>query len=231
MQIDWLPLEQVTQEGEHTYTFHLKRPDDFVWEEGAHTHMALEGFNAGEKPNRSLIRHMSISTLPREGTIGITTRIKPECSVFKQTLQQLKMGEKIALFKTHSNIPLRRENRTVYLLSAGVGLATFRPIILQHQADRSGVPHLHSLNVDSTRTELFKTQLSSHEQFGHAYVESRSAYYDAVKAMTADKEGLFYIVGSDEFLRDTINVLQGANIPKAQIMIDKRQDQLDTFFV
>jgi len=117
----------------------------------------------------------------------------------------------------------------VYLLSAGVGLATFRPIILQYQTDKNGIPHMHSLNVDSTRTELFKTQLSSHEQFGHAYVESRSAYYDAVKAMTADKEGLFYIVGSDEFLRDTINVLQGANIPKAQIMIDKRQDQLDTF--
>lgn len=229
MQIDWLPLEQVTQEGEHTYTFHLKRPDDFVWEEGAHTHMALEGFNAGEKPNRSLIRHMSISTLPHEGTIGITTRIKPECSVFKQTLQQLKLDEKIALFKTHSNIPLRRENRTVYLLSAGVGLATFRPIILQYQTDKNGIPHMHSLNVDSARTELFKTQLLSHEQFSPAYVENRSAYYDAVKAMTADKEGLFYIVGSDEFLRDTINVLQGANIPKAQIMIDKRQDQLDTF--
>jgi ferredoxin--NADP+ reductase len=228
MQIDWLPLEQVTQEGEHIYTFHLKRPNDFVWEEGAHTHMAMEGFNADEKTNRSLIRHMSISPLPHEGTIGITTRIKPACSVFKQTLQQLKMGEKIALFITHSNIPLRRENRTVYLLSAGVGLATFRPIILQHQADRSGIPHLHSLNVDSTRTELFKTQLSSHEQFGHAYVESHSVYYDAVKAMTAD-EGLFYIVCSDEFLGDPINVLQRANIPKAQIMIDKPQDQLETF--
>jgi len=49
--------------------------------------------------------------------------------------------------------------------------------------------------------------------------------------MTADKDGLFYIVGSDEFLRDTIDVLRVANIPAAQIMLDKRQDQLDTFFV
>ncbi|MGI1805413.1 dihydropteridine reductase [Exiguobacterium sp. TDN 0502] len=229
MQIDWLPLEQVTQEGEHTYTFHLKRPDGFVWEEGAHTHMALEGFNAGEKPNRSLIRHMSISTLPHEGTIGITTRIKPECSVFKETLRQLRMGEKIALFKTHSNIPLRRENRTVYLLSAGVGLATFRPIILQHQADRSGIPHMHSLNIDSTRTGLFQEHLRPTEQFSTYYVDNRSAYFDFVKEMATDKEGLFYIVGSDDFLTDTIDVLKIANIPTAQMMLDKRQDQLNTF--
>src|SRR5699024_9553057 len=105
-------------------------PEGFTWEEGAHTHFAFEGVNAGDKPNRSLIRHMSISTLPHEKSIGITTRIKEECSEFKNILRHLEIGHEVALFKTYSNLPLKREDKNVYLLSSGVGLATFRPLVV-----------------------------------------------------------------------------------------------------
>src|SRR5699024_12358956 len=89
-----------------------------TWEEGAFTHIGLKGFNEGEKPNRGLVRHMSICTLPAENTIGFTTRIRKERSEFKDTLDTHKVGDEIALFKTHCNVPLRRENKDVYLLSS-----------------------------------------------------------------------------------------------------------------
>src|SRR5699024_2567490 len=131
------------------------------WEEGAHTHFALKGFNAGDKPNRSLIRHMSISTLPHENSIGITTRIKEQCSEFKEELRGLEVGNEVALFKTYSNVPLRREDKNVYLLSSGVGLATFRPLVVDYFERADNVKHIHSLNIDSSRDFLFTSIFES----------------------------------------------------------------------
>src|SRR5699024_12122988 len=54
-----------------------------------------------------------------------------------------------AIFKTYSNVPLKRENKNVYLLSSGVGLATFRPLILDYLNNATNVNQLHSLNIDS----------------------------------------------------------------------------------
>lgn len=106
MQIYWTKITKIIEETPEVRTYLLACPQDFTWEEGSHTHMAFEGFNAGDKPNRSLIRHMSISTLPHENAIGITTRIREQCSEFKTILKNLKVGDEVALFKTHSNVPL-----------------------------------------------------------------------------------------------------------------------------
>lgn len=76
MQIYWTTLVDVIDEATDTKTFYLDLPEGFTWEEGAHTHLALEGFNSGEKPDKGLVRHMSIATLPEENTIGITTRLR-----------------------------------------------------------------------------------------------------------------------------------------------------------
>ncbi|MCT4781715.1 MULTISPECIES: dihydropteridine reductase [Exiguobacterium] len=230
MQIYWTPILDVVKEAADTYTFRLERPDGFTWEEGAHTHFALEGFNKEERPNRSLIRHMSISTLPREGVIGITTRIKEECSEFKSILRKMTLGENVAIFKTHSNVPLKRVGKNVYLLSAGVGLATFRPLVLDYLTDGEGVPHLHSLNVDSSANYLFQDVFTSTEKFTAAFVDSRTRYHETVKTLAQDLDGLYYVVGSDDFLRETIASLREQGIAREQIVLDKHDVQLDAFF-
>src|SRR5690625_3790584 len=125
MKIHWTSINKVIEETSDVKTFLIDIPEGFTWEEGSFTHLGLEGFNAGEKPNRSLVRHMSICTLPQENVIGITTRIKKQCSEYKSILNKLSVGSKVAIFKTRSNVPLKRENKNIYLLSAGVGLATF----------------------------------------------------------------------------------------------------------
>ncbi|MEW8966962.1 dihydropteridine reductase [Exiguobacterium alkaliphilum] len=229
MQIYWTPILDVIEEAADTYTFRLERPDGFTWEEGAHTHFALEGFNKEERPNRSLIRHMSISTLPREGVIGITTRIKEECSEFKTILRQMALGENVAIFKTYSNVPLKRVGKNVYLLSAGVGLATFRPLVLDYLSDGEGVPHLHSLNVDSSANYLFKDVFTSTDTFTADFVDSRVRYHEAVKTLAQDLDGLYYVVGSDDFLRETIATLRERGIAREQIVLDKHDFQMDDF--
>src|SRR5699024_957636 len=116
MQIYWTKINEIVEEAPEIKTYMLDCPEGFTWEEGAHTHFAFEGFNAGDKPNRSLIRHMSISTLSHEKTIGITSRIKEECLEFKNILSYLEIVNEDALFLTYLNDPLKLEDKNVYLL-------------------------------------------------------------------------------------------------------------------
>src|SRR5690606_9972969 len=97
MQIYWTKINKIIEETPEVKTYMLDIPEGFTWEEGSHTHFALEGFNAGEKPNKGLVRHMSISTLPSEKAIGITTRIREQCSEFKSILRNLEIGNQVAL--------------------------------------------------------------------------------------------------------------------------------------
>ena len=192
----------------------------------------LEGFNAGDQPNKSLVRHMSISTLPNEQTVGITTRIRELCSEFKSILRNLKVGDKVALFKIHSNVPLKREDKNIYLLSSGVGLATFRPLVLTYLERPDNINRIHSLNIDSTKNFLFTDVFESapDKNFTSQYVDNRKDYYEEAKKLAADQDGLFYVVGSDEFIMQNIDVLCEQGIKPEQIVLDKRERQLPNFF-
>ncbi|RNF41196.1 dihydropteridine reductase [Planococcus salinus] len=231
MQIYWTKINKIIEETPEVKTYLLDCPEDFTWEEGSHTHFALEGFNAGDKPNRGLIRHMSISTLPSENSIGITTRIKEQCSDFKTVLRSLEVGNEVAIFKTHSNVPLKRDNKNVYLLSSGVGLATFRPLVLDYFDHADNVNQIHSLNIDSSKDFLFTNIFNSApaRKFTAQFVDNRKDYYEELKNLTADKNGLFYVVGSDEFLVQNIQVLREQGIKPEQIMLDKREQSLSEF--
>ena len=232
MKIYWTKINKIVDETAEVKTYYLDCPEGFTWEEGSHTHLALKGFNAGDKPNKGLVRHMSISTMPYENTIGITTRIREQCSEYKTILKGLKVGDEVALFKTHSNVPLKRENKNIYLLSCGVGLATFRPLILDYLQRSENVKQIHSLNIDSSQEFLFPSvfKTAADKKFTSQFVDNRKDYYEEVKQLAQDKDGMFYIVGSDEFLVQNIEILQDLGIKQDQIMLDKRERQLSEFF-
>ncbi|SEP95024.1 dihydropteridine reductase [Piscibacillus halophilus] len=231
MQIYWTKINKIIEETPEVKTYLLDCPEGYTWEEGSHIHLALEGFNAGDKPNRSLIRHMSISTLPHENSIGITTRIREQCSEFKSILRNMEIGQEVAVFKTHSNVPLKREDKNVYLLSSGVGLATFRPLVLDYFERADNVNHIHSLNIDSSRDFLFTNIFESvpDKEFTSQFVDNRKDYYEEVKNLADDKDGLFYVVGSDEFLVQNIEVLREQGIKPEQIMLDKHEQSRPEF--
>lgn len=232
MTIYWTKINKIIDETSEVKTFLLDLPEGFTWEEGAHTHLALKGFNIGEKPNKSLVRHMSICTLPAEQTVGITTRIKEECSEFKSILKTLRVGDEVALFKIHSNVPLKRVEKNLYLLSSGVGIATFRPVVQTYLQDQQGVPSVHALNVDSTKDYLFTDIFTSDQEknFTAEYVDTREAYYAAAEKLAEDKDGLFYVIGSDEFIKQNIELLFERGITREQIMLDKRAQFINKFF-
>lgn len=232
MQVYWLEIMDVIDETDEIKTYKLEVPDGFTWEEGAYTHLALEGYKVGDQVNRDLIRHMSICTLPHENVIGITTRIREKCSTYKQILRNMKVGEKVALFKTRSNVPLKRENKNVYLLSSGVGLATFRPLVLKYVERPDGINKIYSLNIDSSRQFLYPEIFNTDEEknLTSEFVDNRKQYYERVKELAADQDGLFYVVGSDEFLRQNIATLRSEGIVPEQILLDKSEKTRAQFF-
>jgi ferredoxin-NADP reductase len=232
MSVYWTKINQIIEETSEVKTFLLDVPEDFVWQEGAHTHFALKGFNEGGVRDKSLVRHMSISTLPKENSVGITTRLKEQCSPFKAIVKTLCVGDEVALFKIHTNVPLKRENKNIYLLSSGVGLATFRPVALTYLADSSDVLSVTSLNVDSTKEYLFTDVFTSNTEknFEATYVETRDEYYAAAEQLAGDSNGLYYVVGSDEFIQQNITLLFNNGITREQIILDKREQFIDKFF-
>lgn len=232
MQIYWTKINKIIEETPEVKTFLLELPEGFIWEEGAHTHFALEGFNAGEKPNKSLVRHMSISTVPSEQSVGITTRIKEHCSEFKSILRNLNVGDEVALFKIHSHVKLRRDNKNIYLLSSGVGLATFRSLVLTYLKQPDNINRLHSLNIDSSKNYLFTDVFESapDNNFTAQYVDNRKQYYEEIEKLASDQDGLFYVIGSDEFIMQNIHILREQGIKPEQIVLDKREQHLEKFF-
>lgn len=231
MKIYWTKINKVIEETPEIRTYMLDLPEGFTWDEGAHTHFALEGFNAGEKPDRSLIRHMSISTLSDENSVGITTRIREQCSEFKHILNDLEIGSSVAIFKTHSNVPLKREDKNIYLLSSGVGLATFRPLVRDYLNHPDNVNKVHSLNIDSSRDYLFTSifEPAPEKEFTSQFVDNRKDYYEEVQTLAQDKEGVFYVVGSDAFLAQNIALLREQGVNTDQIMLDKHESTMQEF--
>jgi Na+-transporting NADH:ubiquinone oxidoreductase subunit NqrF len=62
------------------------------------------------------------------------------------------------------------------------------------------------------------------------YVDNRKDYYEEVKKLAADQDGLFYVIGSDEFIIQNIEVIRELGIKQEQILLDKREQHLTKFF-
>lgn len=227
-----LKITDIIEEIPNVKTFLLEKPSDFNWEEGSHTHIGLLGFDAGEAPNKALVRHMSITTLPEENKVGFTTRIIEPLSEFKQNLLQLHIGDEVVLFKVGSRMPLRRENKPIVLVSMGVGIATMRPFIHRIIQDRTGIPKLTNINIDSSNNFVYKNELTQLENsdYQNYLVNTRSKFYESLDTVTEQGDSFYYLVGGDDFLKDVIKYLKEKGIEEASIFIDKKQEKRANYF-
>lgn len=229
MDIYSMHLQQIKEEAPDIKTFFFDIPDGIDWEEGAHLHLAYPDFLAGDRPNRRKVRHMSIASLPSEEHIAITTKIYSE-SPFKHDLKSLAIGDEMQLFKMGSRLTLRRLNRPLVLLSMGVGLAAFRPLILAMHQDASNISSLTSLTVARPGMEVYRDELLQYksDKISQEYIHSQDEYYARLEAYADDC--IYYLVGSDLFVRQNLKFLFDKGIQKEQIILDMRDDLRDYYF-
>ena len=225
-------ITDIIDEAYDTKTYLLEKPDNLTWVEGAHTHIGLLGFDEGEKPNKALVRHMSINTLPEDNKIGFTTRMIRPLSEFKEKLSNLHIGDEIILFKIGSRMYLRRENRPIVLVSMGVGLATMRPLIHSYIKDNTDIPKIININVDSSKDYIYKTELDSlvNSYYQNNWVATRNDFYETLNQTSEDSNAIYYVVGSDDFIIDVIKFLRNKMVHDDSIIIDKKDELLENYF-
>lgn len=228
-----LKITDIIEEAKETKTYYFEKPEGFTWEAGSHTHLALLGFDEGDKPNKNLVRHMSIMNLPEENRIGITTRIPANNpSEFKYKLSKLNIGDEVVIFKIASKLALKPSNRPVIFLSMGVGIAALRPVIKSYLKDTSLVPTLTNINVDSSKEFIYKNELDSltNEAYTNIWLDSRQAFYKKLEEVSNIENALYYIIGSYNFLKDTTAKLIAKNKIVSDVILDVRENTANEFF-
>lgn len=228
-----LKLIDIIEEVKGTKTYYFEKPADLTWEEGSHTHIGHIGFDEGEQPNKNWVRHMSIMTLPIENKIGITTRVPGSSSEFKRKLSELKRGDEVILFKLGSRLQLKRSDRPVILISMGVGIAAFRPVILAYKDNKLGIPSLFNMNIDSTGEFIFKEELDQlvNDSYRNYWVASRPDFYEKLQQLANTENAIYYIVGSDPFIKDMIKYLRDKNVKEEDMILDKKEEKLQEYFI
>ncbi|HET6784465.1 MAG TPA: hypothetical protein VFH18_00440 [Erysipelotrichaceae bacterium] len=227
-----LKIVDIREESDKTKTYLLEKPIELNWDEGSHTHIAHSGYDDGEFPNKNLVRHMSIMTLNQENLLGFTTRLNDKPSEFKRRLAELNIGDDLIVFKLGSRMRLRRENKSIVLLSMGVGIATMRPLIKTFLEDNSKIPHLININVDNTNSHVYQSELDASEtsNYHNYWTKSRVEFYQTLTNTINDNHSIFYIVGSDLFLRTVIKKLKSLGIKLDDIVIDKKDGILQLYY-
>lgn len=228
-----LKITDIVDEAFGTRTYYMEMPKDFIWEEGSHAHIGLEGFDQGDKPISEWVRHMSIMTLPDENKIGFTTRKREDCSEFKQKLFDSKVGDEIVVFKPGSRMRLRREQRPVVLISMGVGIATMRPLLLAYDKDKADIPSMLNINVDASGEFLYKNDLDgiSTDHYRNFWLDSRQKLHDMIDSLANQENSIYYLVGSDSFIIALIHRLKEKGVPIEDIIIDKKPEFISRFLM
>lgn len=139
-------LKEIVKEATDTYTYKFDIPKGIIWNAGANLHLLPGTLDEDIKIGKEMVRHLSVMSLPHEGYMGITTRIREQASDFKKKLQQSQSGDTMRVFGIKNHLPLKRENHPVVLVSMGVGIATIRPMILEYVADQSNIPLIININ-------------------------------------------------------------------------------------
>jgi ferredoxin--NADP+ reductase len=227
-----LRILDIIEEAVGIKSYYFDKPAELDWQEGAHVHIGHIGFDEGELPNKALVRHMSITTLSSENKIGITTKVPGSNSLFKMKLSELKIGDEVIFFKLGSRMYLRRVNRPLILLSMGVGMSTIRPMLLAYINDPSNIPVLINVNVNSTGEFLFRDEFEPHasEAFINYWIKSRHDFADQLSELPYKEEAIFYVVGSDEFMKDNIKLLKSMGVRNEDIILDRKEEKLKDYF-
>lgn len=222
----------IIDETKEAKTYLLEKPEQFYWSEGSHTQFGLTWFEGEEEPNYNVFRYMSIMTLPNEGKVGFTTKVPGSSSEFKNKLSQLNIGDEIVIYNLGSIMSLRRCNKPIVLLSMGVGIATMRPLILSFVGDKTGIPFLVNVNVNSSGEFVYKNELDKlvSDDYKNYWSESRIDFYKTLNKLTEIKNAIYYIVGDASFTKDIIQQLKSQNVNSSDIMIDKLEEVRHGYF-
>ncbi|CAH2213432.1 ferredoxin--NADP reductase [Tepidibacter aestuarii] len=218
-----IKLINIIKHNNETFSFDFKSSKLKEWSEGdsSKIFISIKGQEVGKK--------FSYTTLPYESHIRFTTRIRMNRSEYKDQLSKLKIGDTIEITEPQGNFKLLREKRPIVLLSNGVGIAAVRSLIKAYQRNKSNIPIVVQINVDSTGA-IYKSEfdelMNKTSHFSSYYTSHRGEFYKRLdheiqKIVSAYEEDPYlYVVGSDNFVSDIIRHLKDVGFLDCDIITD-----------
>jgi len=215
-----ITMKEMIRETEDVYTYRFIKPD-ITWEEGTNIHLAFDDFLDYEP--KKFVRHFSVMNLPSESYIAFTTRLSD--SAYKNRLKLLKPGDQMILYKLGQRMPMRYENRPLVLISMGVGIAAMKPMMETYALNPEGIESLTNITI-SKDERIFEDHLEGLKGVSHHYTNNRNDFYSRINE-SYNHNNIYYVVGSDQFLEDTIQLLKNKGHNYLDIEIDKKQNKKD----
>ena len=127
------------------------------------------------------------------------------------------------MFKIGNHLKNKNTQKNVVLISMGVGIATFRPFILEQQKDTTSDQFITNINIDRSGEFVYANELKTYAkpQLKNIFVTTRDELYKNIDICTSEANKTYYIVGSQAFNKDIGAYLTERNVAKSHIIFDK----------
>lgn len=213
-------------------TYLLEKPEQLSWNAGSHVLFGLDYMDGEAVTDWTLFRYMSLMTLSKEGKLGFSTKVPGSSSEFKAKLSKLHVGDEIGIFRVGSVLEVKRCNQPIIFLSMGVGIATMRPLLHTFIDDMTNVPYMINVNTNSTGEYLYRDELEKLESnhYKNYWLKSRIEFYRLLEELTEVKNAIYYIVGSDDFMKDVIKELKSKEVDPSNIILDRLEEFAHSFY-
>jgi ferredoxin-NADP reductase len=230
------PLKARRQVAEGTMAFEFKKPTGWAFTAGQYVHITLP--NPPETDNKGNLREFSIASAPYEETIMITTRMRD--TAFKRVLKSEPLETEAKIEGPFGSLTLHDDaDRPAVLLTGGIGVTTFRSIVLQAAHDK--LPHRIVLFYSNRRPEdaafLAELQALQGKNSNYRLVATMTDMKDSTETWTgetgyidgkmlskysgATKDGIFYITGPPAMVKGLRTVLAGAGTPSEDVRVEQ----------
>ncbi|MCI7238764.1 MAG: hypothetical protein MR512_03925 [Anaerococcus sp.] len=207
-------------------TLKLEKPDGIDFREGASFRLEIP------REGKSLTHDFSINSLPSDDYISFTTKFSVRKSEFKKELLSKTIGDELLVSNIESHMGLRYEDRPIVLISMGVGVTTMLPLIRTYLNDKGNIPQVKSYTIALEGKRVFEDKLASIEdkEFSQAWLSGRKEFFDSLNEIILPN-CIVYLVGSNEFLLDTIVKLRELGLSDDDIMIDMADKKKKVMFI
>lgn len=207
------------KESEDAYTFSFEKGPDLSWKAGQY---GL--FSITHKTMKNATKPFSISSVPSENVVNITTRIGDNPSEFKKAMLELKPGMHMKMSGPVGSFHLDPESPSL-LIAAGIGMTPFRSILKQTAAGRGELKPIQLLYLDSKKSYLFKDELdaiASHPSIQVSYLDSRTDLDLEIDQFIAQHKGRgkYLVAGPKSMVESVAAYLQSKDVSKQNIKKD-----------
>ncbi|MCI1773107.1 MAG: FAD-dependent oxidoreductase [Paenibacillus lautus] len=207
------------KESEDAYTFSFEKGPDLSWKAGQY---GL--FSITHKTMKNATKPFSISSVPSENVVNITTRIGDNPSEFKKAMLELKPGMHMKMSGPVGSFHLDPESPSL-LIAAGIGMTPFRSILKQTTAGKGELKPIQLLYLDSKKSYLFKDELdaiASHPSIQVSYLDSRTDLDLEIDKFIAQHKGRgkYLVAGPKSMVESVAAYLQSKDVSKQNIKKD-----------